>query len=198
MSSVGLRGSYRFGIRVVHIDLWRSGSGSLPDKALRSLGVVLAAAMLAACAQSSVTTGKFASSTTSRDASPESHARTSFVRPRNGAGSAKEQISSAREHAHREHAKETPGASSGIASSYGESAQTASGERFDANELTAAHRSLPFGTRVRVTNHSNGRSVIVTINDRGPFVGGRIIDVTPAAARALGMSGLAPVTIERE
>jgi rare lipoprotein A len=51
---------------------------------------------------------------------------------------------------------------------------------------------------VRVTNHSNGRSVVVTINDRGPFVSGRIIDVTPAAARALGMSGLAPVTIQRE
>ena len=67
-----------------------------------------------------------------------------------------------------------------------------------AGEFTAAHRSLPFGTRVRVTNHSNGRSVVVTINDRGPFVSGRIIDVTPAAARLLGMSGVAPVTIERE
>jgi rare lipoprotein A len=63
---------------------------------------------------------------------------------------------------------------------------------------TAAHRSLPFGSRVRVTNRSNGRSVIVTINDRGPFVRSRIIDVTPAAAHALGMSGLAPVTVERE
>ena len=80
---------------------------------------------------------------------------------------------------------------SGIASFY--RATPAGPER-----LTAAHRDLPFGTRVRVTNHSNGRSVVVTINDRGPFVRGRIIDVTPAAARALGMSGLASVTVERE
>jgi rare lipoprotein A len=62
--------------------------------------------------------------------------------------------------------------------------------------LTAAHRSLAFGTKVRVLNQKNGHSVIVTINDRGPFVRGRIIDVTPAGARALGFSGLAPVTIE--
>jgi rare lipoprotein A len=97
-----------------------------------------------------------------------------------------------------EETSETQGKSLGIASSYGEGLQTASGERFNAGELTAAHRTLPFGTRVRVTNHSNGRSVVVTINDRGPFVRGRIIDVTPAAARVLGMSGVAPVTIEPE
>lgn len=113
---------------------------------------------------------------------------------RSGSGFAREEASSAS----HEHAKVTQGASSGIASSYGEGSETASGQRFDAGGFTAAHRTLPFGTRVRVTNHSNGRSVVVTINDRGPFVSGRIIDVTPAAARALGMSGLAPVTIERE
>jgi rare lipoprotein A len=61
--------------------------------------------------------------------------------------------------------------------------------------LTAAHRSLSFGTKVRVTNKNNGRSVVVTINDRGPFVRGRVIDVTPAAARALGFSGLTRVTL---
>jgi rare lipoprotein A len=64
--------------------------------------------------------------------------------------------------------------------------------------MTAAHRSFPFGSHVRVTNRRNGRSVVVTVNDRGPFVRGRIIDVTPAAARALGFSGLAQVTVERE
>jgi rare lipoprotein A len=64
--------------------------------------------------------------------------------------------------------------------------------------LTAAHRTLPFGSRVRITNRSNGRSVVVTINDRGPFTRGRIIDVTPAAARTLGFSGLASVTVDRE
>jgi rare lipoprotein A len=63
--------------------------------------------------------------------------------------------------------------------------------------LTAAHRSLPFGTKVRVTNRRNGKTVVVTINDRGPFIRGRIIDLTPAGARALGFSGLTQVTIER-
>jgi rare lipoprotein A len=71
-----------------------------------------------------------------------------------------------------------------------------SGGRLNPGALTAAHRSLPFGTKVRVTNQKNGRSVIVTINDRGPFVRGRVIDVTPAAARALGFSGTAPVNLE--
>jgi len=62
--------------------------------------------------------------------------------------------------------------------------------------LTAAHRTLPFGTKVKVTNKSNGRSVIVTINDRGPFVRGRVIDVTPAAARVLAFSGLTQVALD--
>jgi rare lipoprotein A len=61
--------------------------------------------------------------------------------------------------------------------------------------MTAAHRSLPFGTMVRVTHRRSGRSVVVRINDRGPFVRGRVIDLTPAAARELGFSGLAPVTL---
>ncbi|MEA2935925.1 MAG: rare lipoprotein [Variibacter sp.] len=84
----------------------------------------------------------------------------------------------------------------GIASVYGYSgSKTASGERASAGSLTAAHRSLPFGTKVRVTNKKNGRSVVVRINDRGPFVRGRVIDLTPAGARSLGFSGLAPVTL---
>jgi len=66
---------------------------------------------------------------------------------------------------------------------------TASGERMDPNELTAAHRSLPFGTRVLVQNLTNGRSVVVRINDRGPFIGGRIIDLSKAAAASIGMLG---------
>jgi rare lipoprotein A len=83
---------------------------------------------------------------------------------------------------------------SGIASvySYG---RTANGERVQAGAMTAAHRSLPFGTRVRVTNRHTGRSVVVRINDRGPFVRGRVIDMTPAAAHAIGFSGLAPVSL---
>jgi len=85
-------------------------------------------------------------------------------------------------------------AQSGMASVYS-GGRTANGEHAVASRLTAAHRTLPFGTLVRVTNKRTGRSVVVRINDRGPFVRGRIIDVTPAAAHALGFSGLAPVTL---
>jgi peptidoglycan lytic transglycosylase len=85
----------------------------------------------------------------------------------------------------------------GLASIYSyKGGRTASGERVHPSGLTAAHRSLPFGTKVKVTNRRNGKSVVVRINDRGPFIRGRIIDITPAAARSLGFSGLAPVTVE--
>jgi rare lipoprotein A len=73
--------------------------------------------------------------------------------------------------------------------------QTASGEQLDEDALTAAHRSLPFGTVVRVKNNRNGREALVRINDRGPFVRGRIIDLTPAAAKVLGFSGTADVSL---
>jgi len=85
-------------------------------------------------------------------------------------------------------------AQSGIASVYS-GGRTANGERASASGYTAAHRTLPFGTLVRVTNTRNGRSVVVRINDRGPFIKGRVIDLTPAGARAIGFSGLAPVTL---
>ena len=92
----------------------------------------------------------------------------------------------------------TAHAQSGVASYYHEDSRTATGERFDPEGLTAAHRTLPFGTRVRVTNQANGSSVQVRINDRGPFVKGRVIDLSRGAARRIGMvtAGLAPVTIE--
>ena len=73
--------------------------------------------------------------------------------------------------------------------------RTASGERAQSGALTAAHKSFAFGTMVRVTNTRNNKSVVVRINDRGPFVRGRVIDLTPAGARAIGMSGLAPVSL---
>ena len=85
-------------------------------------------------------------------------------------------------------------AQSGVASVYS-GQKTANGEYASAGGMTAAHRTLPFGTKVRVTNQHTGRSVVVRINDRGPFVRGRVIHITPAAAHALGMSGLAPVTL---
>ena len=76
-----------------------------------------------------------------------------------------------------------------MASFYSHGSRTASGEKFNPGELTAAHRTLPFGTRVRVTNVTTGRSVTVRVNDRGPFVNGRVIDVSHAAAQSLGMVG---------
>jgi rare lipoprotein A len=81
------------------------------------------------------------------------------------------------------------GGSSGMASYYWQGSRTASGARFNPDGLTAAHRTLPFGTRVLVTNATNGRSVTVTINDRGPFIKGRVIDLSRGAASAIGMTG---------
>ena len=83
-------------------------------------------------------------------------------------------------------------AGAGLASWYGAELaghRTASGERFDPSDLTAAHRSLPLGSHVRVTDERTGRSVVVRINDRGPYSGGRVIDLSQAAARELGIMG---------
>lgn len=101
-------------------------------------------------------------------------------------------------------AKEKPEAGAtihGPASWYGgkfHGRKTANGERYNMNDMTAAHKTLPFGAKVRVTNQHNGRSVIVRINDRGPFVGRRVIDLSRGAADAIGMirTGVAPVRIE--
>ena len=96
---------------------------------------------------------------------------------------------------------QTGSGTSGVASVYASKrdgyagGRTASGERVQSGALTAAHKTLPFGTMVRVTNRRNNKSVVVRINDRGPFVRGRVIDLTPAGAHAIGMSGLAPVTL---
>jgi rare lipoprotein A len=97
--------------------------------------------------------------------------------------------------------KETTHTLQGVASWYGyphHGRLTASGRRFNMSELTAAHRTLPLGTRLRVTNLGNGRAVTVTITDRGPFVKRRVIDLSYAAAREIGMigPGTAPVQLE--
>lgn len=92
-------------------------------------------------------------------------------------------------------------ASTGVASYYGPGfagKKTASGERFNPGGLTAAHRSLPFGTRLKLTNLANGRVVIVRVNDRGPFVGGRVLDVSHGAARVLGMTGAGTARLQIE
>jgi rare lipoprotein A len=91
----------------------------------------------------------------------------------------------------------------GLASWYGEpfhGRRTASGEIFDMNALTAAHKTLPFGTRLRVHNPATGQAVVVRINDRGPHVAGRIIDVSRAAAEQIGLhrSGVAPIVLLRD
>jgi rare lipoprotein A len=85
-------------------------------------------------------------------------------------------------------------AGSGIASVYS-GGRTANGEHMNSGALTAAHSSLPFGTRVTVTNSHTGKSVVVRINDRGPFVHGRVIDLSPAAARAIGAGDIAKVSL---
>ena len=95
---------------------------------------------------------------------------------------------------------ETANIQSGKASWYGPGLQgrlTANGERFNTHAMTAAHRTLPFGTKVKVTNARTGKSVVVRINDRGPYAHGRVIDLSKASARAIGVSGVAEVMLGR-
>jgi rare lipoprotein A len=151
----------------------------------RLLLAVVFAASLAACAQAPVGRQKADLAGTSRKAAAERPHRVAALHPR--------PISRAR--AGDGEAKQTP--SHGVASFYSDT-QTASGEKFDKNELTAAHPTLPFGTKLRVTDTSSGRFVTVRVNDRGPFVRGRIVDVSPSAAEALGMvdKGITNVRLE--
>ena len=144
---------------------------------IRLFAVALVAASLAACAQSSVVTKNSELFAANRRASPEHNRTTSFVTNRRVAVTRKHTPFASHKNAH------------GIASFYTEGTQTANGEKFDTHELTAAHRTLPFGTRLRVTNVATGRSVTVRVNDRGPFVPGRVVDVSYSAAQTLGMVG---------
>jgi rare lipoprotein A len=156
------------------------------------LVVVLGAASLAACAESTaVRNSNFVSP--SRQASLPRDRTASFVTNR--------RVASVRKHtpfARHHHATPTQVASQGIASFYTEDQQTASGEKFDTHDLTAAHRTLPFGTRLRVTNVATGRSVTVRVNDRGPYIPGRVVDVSGSAANELGIvdSGIAKVKVD--
>jgi rare lipoprotein A len=144
---------------------------------VRLSAIALGALLLAACAQSSVVSRKSEFVAASRQASPERNRTTSFLTTKHAP------------FAPPKNAAETPAAAQGFASFYAEGQRTASGEKFDAHELTAAHPTLPFGTRLRVTNVATGRSVTVRVNDRGPYVRGRIVDVSYAAAESLGMVG---------
>lgn len=160
---------------------------------IRLSAVALGGALLAACAQSSVVTKNSEFVRASRQASLQ-HSRTaSFVVNR--------RIAVAKKHtpfASHKRAGETEIASRGVASFYTEGTETASGEKFDTHELTAAHPTLPFGTKLRVTNVSTGRSVTVRVNDRGPYVPGRNVDLSYSAADALGMvdKGVAKVKLD--
>jgi rare lipoprotein A len=164
-------------------------SADLARNLLRCLALVLAAASLAACAQSSVVSRR-STLAPSREAGLEHHRSIMYASHEHPAAATRPPFVS-------EH-KETHGASNGVASFYSEGQQTANGEHYDPNELTAAHPSLPFGTKLRVTNVSTGRSVTVRVNDRGPFVRGRVVDVSYSAARALGMvhAGVANVKLD--
>ena len=160
---------------------------------IRSFAVILGAASLAACAQSSVVSRNSGFVGSSRQALVERNRTASFTTNR--------RVASVRKHtpfARHDNAARTLTASQGVASFYTEGTLTASGEKFNTNELTAAHPTLPFGTRLRVTNVASGRSVTVRVNDRGPYVAGRVVDVSYSAANALGMvgSGVAKVKLD--
>ena len=135
--------------------------------------VALTAATLSACIQTTATPDRTASRSFVQRAAPQ---QTATVTPR------KQRTRVAAR-------SQSTTASDGTASFYRHGSRTASGENFNPNELTAAHRTLPFGTKVRVTNVSTGKSVTVRVNDRGPFVRGRVIDVSHAAAQSIGMTG---------
>lgn len=154
--------------------------------------IVLAAASLAACAESNAVRH-------SEFASPSRHA--SLNHDRTASYFTNRHVATVRKHtpfARHNNATPTQVASQGVASFYTEEQQTASGEKFDTHALTAAHPTLPFGTRLRVTNVATGRSVTVRVNDRGPYVPGRVVDVSHSAASALGMveSGIAKVKLD--
>ena len=137
---------------------------------------IIAAALLAACAQSPIGRQKADLAATGRQATVERPHRVAALHP--------PPISRARVPDATGGTKQA--ALHGIASFYSDT-ETASGEKFDKNELTAAHPSLPFGTKLRVTDVSSGRFVTVRVNDRGPYVRGRVVDISPSAAEALGM-----------
>lgn len=191
MRSIGCIRRYRSGSASLTRDCLPLGVvAGVRRKLFRSVGLILMAASLAACAQSSVV---------SRRSALVAPTRQTMFEPRHEIRSAASTpVSVVRRHEpDRTAAIPMHSASSGLASFYTEGHETASGERFDPHELTAAHPTLPFGTRLQVTNVATGRSVTVRVNDRGPYVKGRVVDVSYSAAQALGMvhAGVANVKV---
>jgi rare lipoprotein A len=130
--------------------------------AARMAAIVLFTTSLAACASSSGASTKYAARHPSLIATAGAKQHLALLRPNHGT-------------------------EKGVASFYTEGTETANGEKIDPNALTAAHRSLPFGTMLKVTDVTTGRSVTVRVNDRGPYVGGRVVDLSLSAAEALGI-----------
>jgi rare lipoprotein A len=158
-------------------------SAARAGKVIRWLAVALGAASLAACAQSSVVSQKSELRAT-RQASLDHDRMAPSVTHR--------RVATVKKHtpfAARRHAGGTRTASNGVASFYTEGTETASGEKFNTLAMTAAHPTLPFGTKLRVTDVASGKSVTVRVNDRGPYVPGRVVDVSYSAANALGIVG---------
>jgi rare lipoprotein A len=161
-------------------------------RVVRLLAIALGAASLAGCNQSAGVSQK-SELRQSRQASLE--------RDRPKPSVTKRRTASVKKHTpfklHR-HAAGAKIPSEGIASFYTEGTKTANGEKFNTHDLTAAHPTLPFGTRLRVTNVTTGQAVTVRVNDRGPYIQGRIVDVSYSAADALGMvgKGLANVKLD--
>ena len=159
---------------------------------VRCFALALAAASLAGCAAQSSVASRKSEFVATRQAAIERHRETRIA--------AVEDTSIVRRHdpyASEKNTGDLKLPSSGVASFYTDT-RTASGEKFNPEELTAAHPTLPFGTKLRVTNAATGRSVTVRVNDRGPYVHGRVVDVTHSAAQALGMvgSGIAKVRLD--
>jgi rare lipoprotein A len=184
MSSICCAGISNVAVEANDIADASSAAAARVRNIIRLIAVALAAASLAACAQSSVVSRNSGFVGSSRQALVERNRTASFTTHR--------RVASVRKHtpfARHDHAAATPTASQGVASFYTEGTLTASGEKFNTHELTAAHPTLPFGTKLRVTNVASGRSVTVRINDRGPYVAGRVVDVSYSAANELGMVG---------
>ncbi|PAY06384.1 MULTISPECIES: septal ring lytic transglycosylase RlpA family protein [Bradyrhizobium] len=173
---------------ISYVDVISRARGAAPAirfaharKPLRLFAMVIGAASLAACAQSSVVSQR-SQALASRPASAE---------PTRAASATRTHVATAHRHAPYASRKTADSkiASQGVASFYSDEQETASGEKFNAHDLTAAHPTLPFGTKLRVTDVKTGRSVTVRVNDRGPYVPGRIVDVSYSAAQSLGMIG---------
>jgi len=157
---------------------------------VRFIPVALATIAVGACNQYTVATNKSGVRAVNRYAVPQ---ETRYAMPQDTreltVGTVRHVAARRLRHTPFKRPVETQFASRGIASFYTEEQPTANGEKFNPKALTAAHRTLPFGTRLRVTNVATGRSVTVRVNDRGPYIPGRVVDVSYSAAESLGIVG---------